>query len=111
MSEPSFDDFTRHAAEVLSRRGTLRTLGSAAVVAGLMSPVLTEAKKGGKGKKDKCKKQVGRCKESLAKACETLFGLENVAECVDLFDECCEPLGSCNVAAGADCLVQRIEQL
>jgi hypothetical protein len=113
VSEPTFDTFTRRAAEALSRRSSLRTLGGAAVVAGLVAPVVAEAKKGGKGKKNKnkCKKQVSRCKEGLADICAVFFDPgEETALCVDLFAECCEFLRSCNVAQGAACIVERIPE-
>jgi hypothetical protein len=43
-SEHAFDAFARQAADAISRRGSLRTLGAAALAAGLVAPAAIRAK-------------------------------------------------------------------
>jgi hypothetical protein len=80
-----------------------------------MAPVLSaEAKKGGKGKKNrnKCKQQVNRCKQGLPAACAAAFSdPEDASLCVAIFNDCCEPLRSCNAGQGLACVAERIAQI
>jgi hypothetical protein len=109
MRDQVIDAVARHAADAVSRRGSLRTLGAAALAAGLAAPATTRAKKNGKGKK--CKKQVGRCREGLRDLCEALFpgNQDNIDECFDLFVECCDFLQGCNAAQAFACAVEVAE--
>jgi hypothetical protein len=113
MGEQGFDAFAHRAAEAVSRRGSLRTLGAAAAAAGLFGPAGIEAKKG--GKKGKCKKQVSRCREGLAEFCATAFpepgGGFGAAECAEAFGPCCRALGGCNAAQAFDCASATLEEL
>ena len=117
MRDQTVDAVTRGAAEVLSRRGSLLTLSSAALALGLSGPSLTKAKK---GKSNKCKKQVDRCKQGLEELCTAIFtdgamrrdvqaSSLTPETCFDLFKDCCQPLNGCNVAQAFDCAVQVIE--
>jgi hypothetical protein len=92
--------------DALSRRASLMTLGAVGLAANLASPAITTAKKGGKKGKDKCKKQVGACREGVADLCEVVFGIDNVAECVALFGPCCDFLKGCNTAQAFACAVE-----
>ena len=109
MSEHAFDAIARRAADEVSRRGSLRTLGAAALAAGFVGPASVRAKKGGKGKK--CKKQVSRCREGLQDLCEALFpgNQGNIDECFGLFVECCDFLRGCNAAQAFACAVEVAE--
>jgi hypothetical protein len=118
MDDRTFEALTRRAAAVVSRRGSLRTLSAAALAAGLLAPIGTQAK-GGK-KKDRCKNQVSRCKEGLADLCDAAFPpVEMVApeassaanECLAAFDQCCQFLSDCSVAQAFACAVEVVESL
>jgi hypothetical protein len=66
MSEQRFDAFVREAAAAVSRRSSLKTLGAAALAAGLVGPALTEAKGSGKKKaRKKCSKSEKQCRNLL----------------------------------------------
>jgi hypothetical protein len=107
MSKHAFDTFTRQTADAVSRRGSLLTLGGAALAAGLAGAGGTRAgKKSGKGKK--CKKQVGKCREGLADVCAALFpgNQDNIDECFDLFAECCAFLKACNAGQAFACAAE-----
>jgi len=112
MDDRTFEALTRRAAEVVSRRGSLRTLGGAALAAGLLTPISTQAK-GGK-KNDKCKKQVSRCKQGLADLCDVVFPPKeafSTSECFEAFADCCEFLSDCGTAQAFACAVEVIESL
>jgi hypothetical protein len=98
MDDGSFD--------ALTRRASLMKLGAAGLAASLASPAIATAKKGGKKGKDKCKKQVGACRDGLADLCEVVFGIDNVEECVALFGPCCDFLKGCNTAQAFACAVE-----
>jgi hypothetical protein len=118
MSEENFAAFTRRAAEIVSRRGSLLTLSSAALALGLTGPNLATAKRGKSN--TKCKKQVSRCKAGLADLCDAIFppktrdGVQASgvpSECFVAFDQCCEFLQDCSVAQAFACAVDVVENL
>ncbi len=111
MSGHTFDTFTRQTADAVSRRGSLLTLGGAALAAGLAGSGGTKArKKGGKGKK--CKKQVGKCREGLGNVCAALFeNQDSIDECFGLFAECCAFLKSCNAGQAFACATEIAETI
>jgi hypothetical protein len=87
MRTEVFQSITRRAATGVSRRHSLRALGSAALAAVLASPQLGNAKKKGKDCKQKEKQ---RCNRDRAACRFTVFtSCENPAGCgAALF--CCE---------------------
>jgi len=118
MDDRTFEALTRRATEVVSRRGSLRTLGGAALAAGLLTPISTQAKDGKKN--DKCKKQVSRCKQGLADLCDAVFlpgemiapeATSAASECLAAFDQCCQFLSDCSVAEAFACAVEVVESL
>jgi len=111
MDDQAFDAMTRQAVEAVSRRGSLLTLGGAALAAGLFGPALAEAKKGGKkGKNKKCHKQASRCRERLPDLIGA-FAQENKVEgYVALFKECCDFLGECDVAGAVQCVTEKVAE-
>ena len=109
MSDHAFDTIARRAAETVSRRRSLLNLGGAALVAGLVLPASAPARAGGKGKgKDRCKSQVGKCREGVFDLCLIVYG-EDVAECVDLYAPCCEFLKDCETARAFACAVEKAD--
>jgi hypothetical protein len=118
VSDEHVAALTRRAAEVLSRRGSLVTLSSAALALGLTNPRLTKAKKGKSN--NKCKKQVDRCKQGLDDLCDAIFppmtrtGVQAAgvpSECFVAFDQCCQFLQDCSVAQAFACAVDVVESL
>ncbi len=73
MNTESFDTVTRLAAEGISRRRSLITLGSAAIVATVTRPSASEAKKKGpdckKKEKQRCASDAAACRATLAPFC------------------------------------------
>jgi hypothetical protein len=75
MSMSAFDAFTREAAAGVSRRGSLLTLGGAALAAGVTNAGVSEAKKK-KGKvckkkeKQRCNNDAAACKTTLQPLCD-----------------------------------------
>jgi hypothetical protein len=89
MNTRAFDALTRHAADAVSRRAALVTLGGAALAAAVASPGVSAAKKRvGKTCKKKEKK---RCNNDAA-ACRTTLVLGCVGddECIALLTPCCD---------------------
>jgi hypothetical protein len=107
MDDQAFDAMTRQAAQAVSRRGSLLTLGGAALAVSLFGPVMAEAKGGKKG--NKCKKQVSRCKQGLPDLCAAFVQESNVQKCVDLFKDCCNFLEGCDAAKVIDCAIEKAE--
>jgi hypothetical protein len=109
MSDTAFDAFTRRADALASRRASLLHLGGAALAAGLLGPTVAGAKKGGKKGKQKCKKQVDKCRTGVTDLCAALFTEDfhflTPVECASAFKPCCERLAGCNAAAAFQCAV------
>ena len=106
MYEQNFDAFTRRAAEGVSRRGTLMTLGGAALTAALTSPLGTEAKENNKKKRKKDRKKEARkaeqkCKQQVADGQSILNSLLDPTPGQLL---CCDSLSTCNAALFISCL-------
>jgi hypothetical protein len=100
MSERSFDTLARGTAEALSRRGSLVTLGGAALAAGLLGAVGTEAKQN-PAKKVK-KKDKKRCNQARD-GCRTLVQSIPIGdeEIRGIFLACCE---NCRSGDFVECL-------
>jgi hypothetical protein len=117
MESRSFDRLARNAANGVSRRTTLMTLGAAGLAA-LIGPFAAEAKKGGKKNKKKnnvppalpaplecppptvdlCPAQVNSCKAILGAQCG---GSPN---CTDEIP-CCDLLATCDASGFWACLL------
>ena len=99
MSDQAFDVFTRRAADGVTRRGSLATLGGAGLAALLGDSLTAEAKKKNnkKKKKDpfkKCKPQVEQCQIGLAPLAPS------AAQAL-----CCQSFGTCDVTQFFLCLL------
>ena len=103
MNEKTFETATRHAASVLTRRGSLRTLGAAALAAAISAPSLAQAKKGGKKSRgngsQRCRRQAAGCRKVVTELCGDESG---VCEAVLAS---CPSLGRCNATAFFDCVI------
>jgi hypothetical protein len=102
MNSNAFDALTRHAGSV-SRRGSLRAFGGAALATTLAAPAQTRAGKGKKKKaKNQCKKQQPQCVTTVTDFCALTL---NPALCEGDFLPCCEEFTGCNVDAGIACIL------
>jgi len=108
MSQQNFDAFTRRAAENVSRRGSLATLGGAGLAALLGSALTADAKKNknnNKKTKKKIKKKIK--KKSLQKCqaqvgqCQTIVTAQQGSAATLA---CCELLGTCDFTGLVACL-------
>lgn len=102
MSTDAFVVATRHAAEAVSRRSSLLTLGAAALAAGLAPPLGVAARKSAAKKaRKKCQRQSEQCRTFYQELCE-----ENDCdeEAVEDILQCCADFKTCNAAAFLDCL-------
>lgn len=97
MSERAFDALTRHAADTVSRRGSLLALSGVALVAAVAEPVGAK-RKAKKQVKKKCKRQVAPCRSFFAGVC---FG---DAECEAALFPCCDFLAQCDSGAMFECI-------
>ena len=103
MIEQSFDAFTRGAAAGDTRRGTLLTLGGAALAAAVSGSVTSSAKKNNKkkNKKKEKKKAEQKCKQQVAD-CQSI--LQSVAAPTPEQLLCCDSLSTCNAALFISCI-------
>lgn len=103
MSTDAMAAVTRGAAEAVSRRNSLLTLGGAALASGLARPVDAEAKKSAAKKaRKRCKRQVSQCTAFFNELCEEL---ECPAEQLEIIHRCCVSFQSCNVGGFLECYV------
>jgi hypothetical protein len=100
MRTQAFDAITRRAATGVSRRGSLLTLGGAALAATLAGPQLGVAKK--KKGKDCKKKEKQRCNNDIA-ACRStvLINCEEPDGCPEAL-LCCE---DCSASGLLACII------
>jgi hypothetical protein len=102
MNTNAFDAITRRAAEGISRRRSLLTLGGAALAATIATPKLSEAKKK-KGKdckkkeKQRCSKDAAACKATIQPLCDP----GDPATCL-ILQNCCE---ECSANGFLTCLI------
>jgi hypothetical protein len=91
MDDGSFD--------ALTRRASLKALGTTAVVAALAAPRSAQAKpKPGKKAKKRCQKQVGACRVALVDVCD------GSDYCEQVLLPCCPKLKTCNAPAFIQCV-------
>jgi hypothetical protein len=102
-----FDALTRHAA-VVSRRGSFRVLGGAAVAGALAAPATVTAGKGGEKVRKRCQKQRGQCLSYVAEACNSET---NSQACEALYTPCCGHFAQCDAGKGLECFFRPIEEL
>lgn len=117
MIDHRFDALARHSAAVLNRRASLQVLGTAALIAAVTRPAMTQAKKK-TGKKIKrkvkrkaqqrCLPQVEQCQTRINAACAEL---DDPEQCVALMTPCCEFFGSCNATGFFNCLTEASQNL
>ena len=110
MDADGFDVLSRSLRDALSRRGSLVALGSVALVASLLAPGESAAKKqsGKKGKrkgkgKRECTPQDGQCRAALPGLCAAAVSSDSVDECVALLEPCCAFLHGCKLAEAFAC--------
>jgi hypothetical protein len=106
MREHVFDEFTRGAAESLTRRHSLVTLGGAVLATAIAAPRQAQAGKNGKkakkrGKK-KCKRQVEACRQVFIDFCETNPDECEEGELEEVFP-CCALLKDCKAGESVGC--------
>lgn len=113
MSTATFDAFTRRAADGVSRRASLMTLGGAVLAAVAANPTIAEAKKNKKTKKkakmkakQQCQQQVAECQTSIQTFCQQQFNNGSASGCESLLQPCCQLMANCNIGAGVTCIAQ-----
>jgi hypothetical protein len=117
VNENDFDGMARRAAGQISRRGSLMTLGAAALT-GLASPLAAWAKKSKSGKKAKrqCQQQLTDCNTQASQCadqeqqCTTFLEINcpsNLPGCLAQA-ACCASLRNCDISGFLTCLVTGI---
>lgn len=99
MNTEAFDTMTRRAA--VSRRGSLRVLGGAALTGVLAAPTVASAGKTGKTSRGRCQKQRGPCLAAIEDRCAS--NIDPVA-CEAALTPCCAHFARCNAGVGLLCL-------
>ncbi|MGH2615129.1 MAG: hypothetical protein ACRDJC_07815 [Thermomicrobiales bacterium] len=87
--------------DIMTRRGSLLTLGGAALTA-MATPEVASAGKSGKNAKKRCKKQRGQCFTAVAEFCESTA---NPSSCEGFYRPCCEHFARCSVGTGIVCIL------
>ena len=101
MTDSLTERFT-HYAVAMSRRRSLRLLGGAGLAATLAAPAATNARKGGKNARDRCRKYGAQCRAAIAEICAPLPD----PACEAVFDVCCEHFARCRMSAGVQCVLE-----
>jgi hypothetical protein len=100
----AFDTIARHAAGVVSRRGSVRLLSGVALAGALATPELAGAGKAGKKAKKqaakRCKQQGGPCRTFVAEGCALT---EDPQACEEAAFPCCAHFERCNAGAAFKC--------
>lgn len=106
MHAKIIDTVTRRAADVVSRRHSLLTLGGAAVASVMSAPSAIQAgetaKRAKKRKRKKCRRQIDQCLDAIIAFCK---GEES---CINNYDLCCPLLSDCRAGASLDCLFAHV---
>jgi hypothetical protein len=111
MNEQTLGLVTKQAAKEISRRRSLLSLGGMVLAASLFAPAATAAEKG-KKKKNRCRAQIGQCREGITSLCTAIQPTaEEIQECFELFDQCCEFLTGPNTSGAFACAAEVIEDL
>ena len=85
-------------ATAVSRRGSLRALGGAALAGTLAAPTVARAGKSGKKSGKRCQKQREQCREVFAERCQ------GSQVCEEAFAPCCEQFAQCRAEAALRCI-------
>jgi hypothetical protein len=103
MNTSAIEALTRHAGG-LSRRGSLRLLGAAALASAVSASGVAKA---GKKTQTRCQKRADPCQGQLEQ-CRSYIVLfcEGNADCEKFSLPCCEPLARCDAAEAFTCLFQ-----
>lgn len=99
MDTGIFDALARRAA--MSRRGSLRALGGAAMTGVLAAPMAASAGKAGRKAPKRCQRQRGQC---LAFVKEFCAPKELPEVCQGFLSPCCADFASCRAGEGIACL-------
>ncbi|MGH2614319.1 MAG: hypothetical protein ACRDJC_03690 [Thermomicrobiales bacterium] len=105
MIGSAFDAITRRAADVVSRRSSLRAMGGAALVAAAAAPTVTRAGKAGKRAKKKCKRQGRQCREAIPLVCAVYLPNNDPEQCAEFLNPCCDFLEKCQAAQYFTCFI------
>jgi hypothetical protein len=101
MDSKKVEAMARQVA-VVTRRGTFRALGGAALTAGLAAPAVARA---GKNGQKRCRRQRGQCRAFVEEFCEPKG---DPATCEEGGNPCCEHFARCNAGAGIACLFEAV---
>ena len=104
MNTTTFDTLARQAGAV-SRRGSLRTLGGAALAGVLAAPAVAGAGKGGKNGQKRCMRQRGQCLAFAEAFCQPKA---DPSACKAQFSPCCAPFAQCKAGLGIECLFEKL---
>jgi hypothetical protein len=104
VNTTAFDILTRRAGAV-SRRGSLSTLGGAALAGILATPAAVSAGKGGKNGQKRCKRQRGQCLAFVEEFCQPKA---DPNACETQFSPCCESFAECKAGLGIECLFEAL---
>lgn len=85
-------------AASVSRRGSLRALGGAAIVAALTTPLAASAKSSGEKTGKRCRRQRDQCRTVFAGLCE------GFPSCEAAYAPCCEHFSRCDAGKGISCI-------
>lgn len=107
MNTSRFDAWTRHA-DAVSRRGSFRVLGGAAVASALAAPTAANAGKGGEKARKRCQKQRGQCLAFVTEACKSETDSQ---ACEALYIPCCGRFAQCDAGKGLECFFRPIDEL
>ncbi len=102
MNGPPVDTLIRHAAKAMSRRGSFRVLGGAAVTGTLAAPAVARAGKAGKKGQSRCKRLRDHCVAAVVEFCAPVV---EPPLCEGIYGSCCEHFARRNPRAGFDCLL------
>ena len=105
MREHDFDALTRDAAGGISRRGSLLTLGAAALIAVTSGAPPAAAKKNRKKRKNKNNDDDKKCRQQVEE-CEEIFTLlcRGNDRCLAPLRTCCELFSDCEAEEALDCI-------
>jgi len=102
MNTTAIKAVMRHAADAMSRRGSFRVLGAAALAGALAAPQVASAGKAGKKVQKRCRKQRDQCVSAVVAFCASFV---DPPECEEIYGSCCEHFARCNPRAGFGCLL------
>ena len=101
MSTRTIDRMARQTA-TMSRRGSLRVMGMAALAGAMATDEPARAGKAKNTAQKRCKRQQGQCAEVVKVLCEDPKAFNT---CEAIFLPCCKHFASCDARKGLECLI------